>query len=121
MLLLRALQTSRTKRSSIQSMQPARLRPGDKRIVRDGQQIFSHEPNRLLGSHPLQRIKPAHLDRPRKNPQRPPPAQVEVSVEVTDRQFAQRTITRLPIAASSVIRLRQSSPVPVNPVNGDDG
>src|SRR5258708_30807734 len=115
-LLLRPLQTPRPERPPVQSMQPLRLGACDQRIVRNSEQILRHEPDRPLRSHPVERIETAHVDGPGKSPQRSLPSQIEVHVEITEHQFAQRTIHRFAIAAAGVIRFGQRAPVPVHAI-----
>src|ERR1700691_3429387 len=100
-------------------MQALRLGWSDERIMRNGQQIFSHKPHWLLRSHPLERIEAAHVHGPGKSPQRSLSAQIEVCVEITERQLAERTIDRFAITAAGVIRFSQSTPVPVDAINGN--
>ena len=100
-------------------MQSPSLRRRDQRSMRNRKQILGYKPNRLVGSHPIEMIEALHMNGPRKRPQRPVPAEIEVHIEITQSQFAQRPVNRLAIPASRVIRLRDRAPAPINLIYGE--
>ena len=59
-------------------------------------------------------VEAGEIHRPRITPERPFAAQIEVSVEITQRQFAQRPINRLAITAAGEVRFRDRAPVPAH-------
>ena len=67
----------------------------------------------------MQVIESPHVDWARESAQGPFPAQIEIHVEITQRQFAQRPIYGLSIAASGVIRFRQRTPVSIDLIDGN--
>src|SRR5436190_11960473 len=69
------------------------------RPMRNVHEIFGDEPDVFLGGHPMLTKKTREIHRRRVTPQSAFAAQVEVDVEVTEGQLAQRPINRLAITA----------------------
>ncbi len=65
-------------------------------------------------------IEAAHVHRTGERPQRALTQQIEVDVEVAQRQFAQCAVDRLAVAASGVIRFRDRAPVALDAIDGND-
>ena len=118
-LLLCPAQTSGFERTVIEPVQSSRhLRP-EQREMPDREQIFSDEPKRLIGGHPLEMIEAGHVYGIGKRAQGPLTAHIEIDLKVTERQFAKRTVNRLAVAAAGVVRFGYCPPMPVLLVNGN--
>src|ERR1700722_10089003 len=91
------------------------------RVVLDIEQVVDDEPDGLVGGHPVLRVEALQIYRNGKAPQRALAPQVEVGVEVTHGQLAQRAVDRLAPAASAVVRFRDRAPASVLLKDGDDG
>jgi len=92
---------------------------GNQRVMFDVEQVIHDKPHRLLGGHPVLTIETLQIDGNRKTPQRPLAAQIDVSIEIGQRQFAQGSVDGLPPAASRVIRFGHGPPASVLPKDGD--
>jgi len=82
--------------------------------------MFGDEPDRFFCSHPIAIIKSRQVHRARVPPQSAFAAQVEVDVEITHRQLAQRAIHRLPITAAGEIGFCYRAPMAAHFKNRDD-
>ena len=83
------------------------------------EQVKRDEPQRLVGGHPVERIEASEIHRTGKRPQRALAAQIEISVEIAQRQLAKSAVDRFAIAAASVVGLGDGSPVTLHAINGD--
>src|SRR3954464_11272021 len=92
----------------------------EQRRVRNVTEIFRDEPDRLFCAHPIAAIEPSEIHRLRKPAEGSFAAQIEIDVEITERQFAQRPINRLAIPAPDEIRFRDRAPMPARFENGED-
>src|ERR1700678_172422 len=75
--------------------------------------MIDNEPHRLIGRHPVFPVKPLQIDWNGKTPQSALPPQVDVSIEVSQRQFAQGAMDRLAPTASCVVRFRNRTPASI--------
>lgn len=73
--------------------------------------MFGNKPDRLVRCHPVPAIEAREIHRPRESAQRAFESQIEIDVEVTHRQFAQRAINRLAITAAAEVRFRDCAPM----------
>ena len=81
--------------------------------------MFGNKPDRLVGSHPMQTIEPCQIYRAGIPPECALESEIEVNVEIAHRQFAQRPINRLTIAAPREIRFRDRAPMTAHFENRD--
>src|SRR5882724_2114241 len=88
--------------------------------MRNVAEIFGDEPDVFLRGHPGAAIELDEVHRLRVTPQSSFAAQVEVNVEITQRQLAQRPINRLAITAPGEIRFRERAPMPAQFENRED-
>src|SRR5271167_5257447 len=63
-------------------------------------------------------IEALHMDGTRIRSQRTVTAQIEINIEITERQLAQSPVDRLAIAASRVIRLGDGAPMAIDLIYG---
>src|SRR6476469_1083517 len=88
--------------------------------MRNVDEVFGDEPDVFLRSHPVAAIEPRQINRLRVTPQGTFAAQIEVDVEITQGEFAQRPVNRLSITASHEIRFRDRTPMPAHFKNGEN-
>ena len=69
-------------------------------VVVDFEKVIHDKPNGLLCGHPLQMIETAQVYRARESAHGSLAPEIEIQIEVTHGQFAQRTIDRFAIAAA---------------------
>src|SRR6516225_5742455 len=101
--------------SLVRAMQVLGHPPAQQLVMMYIAQINRDKPYGPLRCHPLQVVKAFQIDWPGKITQRALASHIEVDVKVTHRQFAQRTIDRLAVAAACVIRFGDGSPVSLDP------
>src|SRR5215469_7675097 len=104
----------------VDAMQPLLLRFGQQGIVLDVKQMVDDEPYRLVGGHPILVVETFQVYGQRITSQGAFTPKVKVSVEITQRQFAQRAVDRLAPAASGVVRFGNCAPAAILTVDGDD-
>lgn len=81
--------------------------------------MLGDKPNRFLRGHPVQAIEAREIYRPGIAAQGAFEPQIEINIEVTHRQLAQRAINRLAITAAGEVRFRNRAPVPADFENRD--
>src|SRR5579862_3743446 len=86
----------------------------------DIEQMIDDKPNRFVSRHPVLRIKALKVDRARVASKRALAAQVEISIEIAQRQFAQAAIHGLAPAASGIVRFGDRAPAAVLLEYGDN-
>src|SRR5579864_6056884 len=96
-------QALRLKETLVHPVQPLLLRLGEQGIVLNVEQVIDDEPYWLFGSHPVLTVEALEIHWNRVAPESALAAQVEVGVEVTQCEFAQRAIDRLAPPAARVI------------------
>lgn len=82
--------------------------------------MLGDKPHRFFAGHPLKMIETRKVHGARVCAQATLAAEVEVVVEVAQRQFPQGTIDWLAVAASGVVRLRHCAPAIPDFENGKD-
>src|SRR6266567_5108979 len=82
----------------------------DQPVMMNREQILGDKPQWLVGSHPVAMIEASEIYWARECAQRALSPQIEIRVEVTHRQLAQRTVDWLSISAAGVIGFSQSRP-----------
>src|SRR2546427_3102718 len=101
----------RFERSLVQSSQASCHRRSQKRRVRDREQVLRDEPHLFVGCHPIEIVESREIHRPRERAERSLAPEIEVSVEITHGQLAQRAMDRLTVCEAVVVRLRHRAPV----------
>src|SRR5204863_8294439 len=82
--------------------------------------IFRDKPNAPFGSHPMAVIESRKVDRLGVTTQGAFAAKIEVDVEVTHGQLAQRAIHRLPVTAATEIGFCHCAPATAHLENRED-
>src|SRR6266567_2603175 len=85
--------------------------------MRKRSKVFRDKPDAALGSHPMAIIEARKIDRLGVATQGAFAAKIEVDVEVTHGQLAQRAIDRLAITAATEIRFCHCAPTTANVEN----
>ena len=112
-------QTFRLKQAFVHAMQAFRHRWGNQRIVLYFEQMVDDEPHRFVGGHPVLAIESFQVYRHRKPPKRTLSPQIEVDVEIAQRQFTQGAVDRFAPAASGEVRFGDRTPTSVLAKDGD--
>ena len=107
-------------RSRIDASQALFRAPREQRDVRDFAKIFGDEPNWFVRRHPIAVVKPRQVYRARIAPERSLEPQIEINIEVTQRQFPQSAINRLAITAAREIRFGNGPPMAAHFEDGYD-
>src|SRR5277367_1293355 len=98
--LLSPVNAASPERAIVDAVQFADHGRSQQAVVVNGEKILGDEKEMFAGGHPLPPIEAGKIDGPRKCSQRAVAAQVEIDVEVAERELPQRTINRLAITAS---------------------
>lgn len=88
----------------------AYLRWSEERSVRNFAKIIWNKPDALICGHPAEVIEAREIYRLRVTAQGALPARIEVDVQVTHRELAQRAVNRFTIATADVVRSRDCAP-----------
>src|SRR5262249_2879978 len=88
--------------------------------VRDVQEVLGDEPDVLLARHPVAPVEATQVHRLRERPQRSRAGEIEVLLEVAERELPQRAIDRLAISEEGVVRLSDRAPSIAVPIDRDD-
>src|SRR5206468_12206698 len=101
----------RLERSLVQSSQALCHRWPQKRGVRDREQVLRDEPHLSVSGHPLEIVESREIHGSRERAERSLAPEIEVRVEVTHGQLAQRAMDRLAVREAVVIRLGDRAPM----------
>ena len=80
--------------------------------MRDFAEVLRDEPDVFFRCHPVTTIEPGQVHRSRITPERALAAQVEIDIEIAQRQLAQGAVNRLSIAAPGEIGFGDRAPMP---------
>lgn len=92
----------------------------EKRRVRDIAEMIGNEPNVLFRGHPVVAIETREIHRTRVAAESALAAQVEIDMEVTQRQLAQGSVNRFAISATGEVRLSHCAPMTPHFEDGKD-
>ena len=92
----------------------------EQRKMRNIAKMFGDKPDISFRRHPIQVIKPGQVYRARISSERALAAQVEVDIEIAQRQFAQSAVDRLSIAAPGEIGFGDGAPMAARFEDRDD-
>ena len=109
--------TSGLKGATIEAVQISDHGRSQQSKMMDREQVLGNEPEVFFARHPGATIKTAKVYWPGKSAERALAPEVEIIVEITHRQFAQRAIHRLAITASRVVGLGNRAPVSAGAVD----
>ncbi len=102
---------------AVQALAHAGAQQGE---MADGEEIVGDEPEGFIRGHPVLAIEASEVYGAGKVSQRAFTAEIEVDVEITQRQFAQGAVDGFAIAAAGVVGFGDGAPVAVAAIDGDD-
>ena len=86
-------------------------RRGQESNVRNFAKMLGDEPDRLIGSHPVQAVEAGEVHWPGVTAQSALESEIEIDVEVTHRQLSQRAVNRLAVSAAGKVGFGDRAPM----------